>query len=129
MTTDNLSNSVNINVYMNEKQLSKDVLDHIIKNNNFQNSLLQQKAVNKSEYLSQTIKTKKVELDKAEDSLTDFLEKNVNKTSPLQTVQKEFEDVNSIERIYITLLSEYDIKIEAVENLDRLHCIESIYSS
>ena len=130
VTTDNLSNSVNINVYMNEKQLSKDVLDHIIQMlNNFQNSLLQQKAVNKSEYLSQTIKTKKVELDKAEDSLTDFLEKNVNKTlSPLQTVQKKSleRDVNSIERIYITLLSEYEVsKIEAVENLDRLHIVSS----
>ena len=46
----------------------------------------------------------------------------------MQTVQKKSleRDVNSIERIYITLLSEYEVsKIEAVENLDRLHIVSS----
>jgi len=130
VSTDNLSNSVTINVYMNEKQLSKDVLDEIILMlNNFQNSLLQKKALNKAEYLNITSKSKKSDLDEAERRLREFLEQNINKVlSPFQQIEKKSlqRDIDSIERIYLTLLSELEIsKIEAVEDLDRLHIVSS----
>ena len=130
VNTDNLSNSVSINVFMNEKQLSNDVLDKIIiMLNNFQNSLLQQKALNKAEYLEKTNELKKIDLDKAENNFKEFLEKNINRVlSPVQQIEKKSlqRDVDSIERIYLTLLSELEIsKMEAVENLDRLHIVSS----
>lgn len=130
VNTDNLSNSVSINVYMNEKQLSNDVLNKIIiMLNDFQNSLLQQKALNKAEYLEKASELKKVDLDNSENNFKEFLEKNINRElSPVQQIEKKGlqRDVDTNERIYLTLLSELEIsKMEAVENLDRLHIVSS----
>ena len=58
--TNQLSNSVEISIKMNEKRLSTDVLERTIYLlNEFQNNLLQQKAKNKSEYLLKTSLIKK----------------------------------------------------------------------
>ena len=66
--TNQLSNSVEISIKMNEKRLSTDVLERTIYLlNEFQNNLLQQKAKNKSEYLLKTSLIKKKDLFEGRD--------------------------------------------------------------
>ena len=127
--TNQLSNSVEISIKMNEKRLSTDVLERTIYLlNEFQNNLLQQKAKNKSEYLLKTSLIKKKDLFEAENNLRIFLDKNKGELSPSQELQLKIlnRQISTSEQIYISAISQLEkSKIEEVENLDRIFVISS----
>lgn len=129
VNTDQLSSSVEIDIIMNEKKLSTDVLERTIYLlNEFQNDLLQQKARNKSEYLLKTSLNKKEDLFSAEDNLRIFLDENKGELSPSQALQLKIlnREITTSEQIYLSAITQLEkSKIEEVENLDRIFVISA----
>jgi uncharacterized protein involved in exopolysaccharide biosynthesis len=127
--TDNINNSVTINLSFYEKELSAKILSQLLENlKDFQNDLLQKKAKDKSKYLEYTLAIKKEQLEKEETVLQKFLELNNNPSSPALSVERERIERNlrSAENTYILLASQLEMsKIEEIENLDRIHVIST----
>ena len=127
VNTNQLSSSVKIDVTMNEKQLSTEVLDRVILLlNNFQNNLLQKEAKNKSEYLLESSQLKKNELYKSENDLRIFLDENKGVLSPSQDLQLKIlnREVSISQQIYMGTITQLEkSKIEEIENLDIIFLI------